>query len=396
MIRFLVLVSLFVSACGSEPSYEVPLPGDNTAQGSVDMPNQELGLCSTSPDGTSLTCTGGQTVALPPAFPNSKDCNQCISKVEDGVVKVKCPNGLNFEFVSVKGEKGDTGAKGDKGDKGSTGTSGKDGSSCSVTADGWVRCTDGTSYKLLQGPKGDTGAAGKDGKDGLNGAKGDTGVAGKDGKDGKDGVGCTLGTNNLGQTTITCGNKTTVIDGCGGGGCWSFGAPPANVYALPANTSQLQNSALLGSPIATNLRDNFADASRDWTLGMPGTTTTPTGVPFTRTEWYQVEWNRGFIDIESKFISSNGTVTFELIADDGAIFEIIGSDCIITVVDNDFLHPPQAKTGTLVVTGTGKFMYSMRMFQGPRHLTALKLSMKNVNTGVFETVSKDSLTYLVK
>jgi len=353
MFRILLLcLTLFISACDSDVTYNIPPEPQSEGVGSVDMNDQELGLCSSSPDGSTLVCTGGQTIALPPAFPSSKDCNQCISKVENGVVKVKCPNGLNFEFVSVKGDKGDMG------------------SSCSVTADGWVKCTDGTSYKLLQGPKGETGKDGIAGKDGKNGT------------DGKDGIGCTLGTNTYGQTTITCGDKTTVIDDGCFGGCWDFGLK-GNVYDLPTNTQSLPDFSAL-TPVATVEVDDLSVFSQASNLGYPGTFTPA----FTKTTWYGIVYT-GYIELPA---CKDDKCIFKLTSDDGARFRL--SSCDILIIDNDGLHPPQSKTG-IAWALPGWHSFKLEYFQGPAILIALGLEVSTDGGITFRLVAPDEYKFKV-
>jgi hypothetical protein len=362
-VALLAFVSSLAAACGEAPS-RVPFKNpNNEPKGTNEFLDQELGLCSATD--TVLTCSNGQSIVLPPTFPHSKNCNQCVTKVENGVVKVKCPNGLSFEFTSIKG---------DKGDKGS------DGSSCSVTADGWVKCTDGTSYKLLQGPKGDKGDTGNTG---ANGSNGKDGVAGKDGKDGKDGVGCTLGENSAGQTTITCGSTTKILVGCGGAGCWSYGAK-GNVYRLPSNTSTLPDFTPM-TPVAVAVSDRFDVPNRQSSLGMPYTYTPN----FTDTEYYGIRFS-GFIELSP---DSSNKVCFKLTSDDGAKF-LLGTS-LTEVVSMPNLQSPTSKVSCLLAA-PGWHQFRLDWFQGPKTQIALQLEVSYDNGSTYRLVDKDELKFEVK
>lgn len=340
----ITVIVMLLTSCGPSDETRRRTP---TEQPTLVETDTAASLTCSSGANNTLQCTNGQSIALPPAFPHSKDCNECITNVVNGIAKVKCPNGLQFEFPLVKGDKGD------KGDKGNNGVDGKAGSSCSVDNHGWVRCTDGTSYKLLAGPKGDRGA------------------------DGKDGGSCRVAKNKLGQTVIKCDDGSEeVLTGCGGGGCWSFGVK-GNVYTIPKTTTTIPNFSVM-VPEETVKLDNFKEFNRQSSLGYPG-------LPH-RLEWYGIQF-KGFIELPT---CKNNKCYLRLTSDDGSRLTIGGT----TVVNNDGLHAPLAKVG-IVNALPGWHMYVLDYFQGPKTqiATALELSVDGGLTYVL--VSKDQLKYEV-
>lgn len=330
--------ALFLVSCGNEDTFNTHREPVVDLDDPAVLEGMDL-TCSSSQSGDNLTCTNGSNLPFPPAFPYNKDCNECKTKVENGVAKVNCPNGLSFEFVLIKGDKGDTGTKGDKGDKGS---------SCSTGTDGWVRCTDGTSYKLLQGPKGDKGDTGTKGD---KGDKGDTGPAGKDGKDA--------------DCTLTC---------CG---CWSFGAT-GNVYTIPSGTSTLPNLSVM-TPEETVTLPRFDEFNRQSSLGFPG-------LPH-RLEWYAIRFT-GYILMTG---SPNNSYKFRLTSDDGAKLYIDGQ----LVVNADGLHPPAAFTGT-ISAAEGWHVLKLDYFQGPRTQIALALEVSMNGGATYRLVQEEELKFLLQ
>lgn len=280
--------------------------------------------------------------------------------------------------------------------KGQDGKDGKNGSSCTVTLDGWVKCTDGSAYKLLQGPKGDTGAAGKDGtngkdgKDGVAGPKGDkgatgntgatgaTGAQGPAGKDGKDGGSCHVSVNSYGQTVITCDDGSTeVVTGCGGYGCWSFGGK-ANVVTIPNTTATMPNlnNVVFEESVVTPQFDTF---NRQSSLGYPG-------MPH-RTTWFAIRYE-GFIEVPA---CPSNYCKYRLTSDDGAIFSIDN----VVVVNHDGLHSPSGKIGSISAL-PGWHTYRLDFFQGPSSQLALALEQSVDGGATFQVVAQDQLKFLVQ
>jgi hypothetical protein len=345
VVLVVLIVALFATGCG--PKDETRRRDNEDKPRLVESDTFASLTCSAGVNNT-LECTNGQSIILPPAFPHSKDCNECITNVVNGIAKVKCPNGLNFEFPLIKGDKGD------KGDTGAVGKDGKNGSSCSVAPDGWVKCTDGSSYKLLQGPKGD---------------KGDKGVKGDS---------CTVAKNAIGQTVIKCEDGSEeVLSGCGGGGCWSYGAK-GNVYTIPTSTTTIPNfSAMV--PEETVKLDNFKEFNRQSSLGYPN-------MPH-RLTWYGIQF-KGFIELPA---CKDNRCYLRLTSDDGSRFTL--GNCVI--INNDGLHSPASKVGSVLAT-PGWHMYTFDYWQGPatQIATALELS---VDGGVtYTVVPKDQLKYEIQ
>ena len=350
-------------------------------------------VCSNNSSGSGMSCENGNYLPLPPTFPHSKECNQCLTKIVDGVASVKCPNGLEFSFSLLKG---DTGAKGDKGDtgakgaNGTNGTNGANGTSCTVTTDGWVRCTDGSNYKLLQGPKGDkgdTGAKGDAGAKGDTGAKGDNGAAGTNGAqgpkgdtgaNGQKGGSCHVGHDEYNRVVISCDDGTREVMGsCGGMGCWSFGAR-GNVYTIPTTTTMLPNLDNM-TPEESVTIPRFDIFNRAWSLGFPNDPA--------RLEWYAIRF-RGYIDVPA---CAQNKCYFRTTSDDGARFYI---DNVLTV-NNDGLHPPQQKTGCIALL-PGWHALKMDWFQGPRTQIALALEISTDGGLTYRLVEQDELKFSVQ
>lgn len=342
IIGVAIIVSLLTS-CGPSDETRRRTPTEDTPK-LVETDTTASLTCSSGANNT-LECTNGQSIVLPPTFPHSKDCNECITNVVNGVAKVKCPNGLNFEFALIKG---------DKGDKGSNGSDGKNGASCSVDNLGWVRCTDGTSYKLLAGPKGDRG------------------------DNGKDGGSCHVAKNDLGQTIIKCDDGSSeILTGCGGGGCWSFGAK-GNVYTIPTTTTTMPNfSAMV--PEETVKLDNFKEFNRQSSLGFPN-------LPH-RLTWYGIQF-KGFIELPA---CKNNVCFLRLTSDDGSKLSIGGQ----SLINNDGLHAPLAKICSVKALA-GWHSYQIEYYQGPITQIALALEVSSDGGVTYQLVTKDQLKYEVQ
>ena len=352
-MKFLVPIVLAMCAisCGSnEPvtaHRDAPIP---TADGGSS--DGAALTCSSSSSGDSLQCTSGQVLPLPPTFPHSTECNQCLTHVLNNVASVECPNGLNFSFTIVAG------------------ANGTNGSSCSTTTDGWVRCTDGTSYKLLSGPKGDKGDTG------ATGSTGATGTHGTNGLNGKDGGSCHAGKNSLGQNIVSCDDGTVdILDGCGGDGCWSYGAK-GNVYTLPNTTTTLPDLTVM-TPEESVIVPQFDIFDRTWSLGYPG-------LPL-RTEWFGILY-QGYIETQTCTLNK---CWFRVTSDDGAKLYI---DNLLVVTD-DGLHPPTAATGNVLAL-PGWHTYKLMYFQGPRTEMALALEYSTDGT-TWNIVPQDQLKFVV-
>lgn len=81
-----------------------------------------------------------------------------------------------------------------------------------------------------------------------------------------------------------------------------------------------------------------------------------------RDEWFAILYDGAFS------VARSGEYAFRLASDDGSILEIDGQG----VIDNDGLHGPLVKRGTMYLKA-GTHQLQLRYFQGPRQLVALQL-----------------------
>lgn len=142
----------------------------------------------------------------------------------------------------------------------------------------------------------------------------------------------------------------------------SFGSAKENpfvfegtIYAIPPGTDRLPNFSKL-KPIGRIYSAVLNITPRDFSTGFPGVSN--------RFEWFAIDY-RGKI-----FIPETRTYTFSLLSDDGAKLIIDGK----TVIDNDGIHPPTKKTGSVKLT-KGFHTVEVQYFQGPRYQVALVLSL---------------------
>jgi hypothetical protein len=324
-MRFLIVFLFFLVSCGSDgPTiYNNPNPSPTPE---TDLNGQTF-LCSS--EGGDLVCEGGEIIPLPPAFPHKEDCNECVTTVENDVATVECPNGLRFQFTLIKGEKGEDGEDGE------------DGSSCSVYPDGWVRCTDGTEYKLERGPKGEKGDKGDQGEKGEKGDPGETIIIHKPCDD-----------------------------------CWSFGAH-GNVYTIPHGTNTMPDYDSM-EPEETVKLDQFDIFDRSSYLGFPG-------LPH-RLTWYGIKFT-GYIHMPE---CEWNLCEFRLTSDDGAILYIGGEE----VVNNDGLQPPTAEVGTIAAL-PGWHEFRLDWYQGPHRQIAIALEISQDGGDTFRLVEYTELRFKI-
>jgi len=95
---------------------------------------------------------------------------------------------------------------------------------------------------------------------------------------------------------------------------------------------------------------------RDFTEGFPGVTK--------RQEWFAIDYTGRF------WIEKPGLYRFVLTSDDGSRLDIDDQ----TVVDNDGIHPPFTKSGSVELAG-GIHRIRVQYFQGPRLQVALVLEI---------------------
>lgn len=128
-----------------------------------------------------------------------------------------------------------------------------------------------------------------------------------------------------------------------------------NIYYLPPGTDRLPDFNKL-KPAGKIYSAILNVTPRNFSQGFPGITE--------RFEWFAIDY-RGRI-----YLPQNKTLTFSLLSDDGAKLIIDGK----TVIDNDGIHPPIKKTGTVRLS-KGFHSVEVQYFQGPRYQVALVLSL---------------------
>jgi hypothetical protein len=128
------------------------------------------------------------------------------------------------------------------------------------------------------------------------------------------------------------------------------------VYHLHRNTSRLpdfQKMKPAGPAIYTS---SLNLPPQDFKQGFPGVTK--------RTEWFAIDYSGKF------WIADPGKYAFALLSDDGAKLSIDDQ----VVIDNDGVHGPYEKTGSVELAGG---LHAMRVsyFQGPKYQVALVLKV---------------------
>lgn len=154
------------------------------------------------------------------------------------------------------------------------------------------------------------------------------------------------------MTAVACGDDsvptfgTTVVIPSGLRG---------QVYHIRHNTSHLPKFEKL-KPRGTIYSSELNIPTQDFNRGFPGLTN--------RFEWFAIDYSGRF------WISKAAIYEFQLLSDDGARLYI--DDQLI--VDNDGLHPPEERSGSLQLT---RGIHRMRLayFQGPRFQVALVLKI---------------------
>ena len=349
-MKSLVLVSicsLFAAACGSNET--ISSGGSASTVAPVSFKDT---TCSSNSSGSELTCSNGSVIPLPASFPSTNVCNQCLTSVVSNVASVECPNGLSFQFTLISGAQGATGTQGSQG---IAGTNGTNGSSCSVGSDGWVRCTDGSAYKLIAGPQGPQGAQGVAGTAGAS---------------------CTVSINSLNEEVLTCPNSSpVVINTACGDNCWSFGVT-GNVYTLPTSTTVLPNFSTMTS-IGTTVLPNFDVLNQVDTNTFPGTMT---GL----TTYFGIQFN-GFIEVPS---SPNSLVFFRLTSDDGSVLNIDG----VQAVSNNGNHSSTAVVGSLSLA-PGWHVMTLNYMQTLPTNFSLILEMSADGGNTYTVVPQDQLKF---
>ncbi|GAA4728380.1 PA14 domain-containing protein [Flavisolibacter ginsenosidimutans] len=126
------------------------------------------------------------------------------------------------------------------------------------------------------------------------------------------------------------------------------------IYYLPVNTPKLPASFDTMKAVATIYTKTVNVPQRSWSTGFPGAGN--------RFEWFAIEYNGKFKPGKA------GRYTFTLLSDDGSRLFIDDS----LVINNDGLHGPAAKSGSLDLSASYHDM-RLQYFQGPRYFVALQL-----------------------
>jgi hypothetical protein len=128
------------------------------------------------------------------------------------------------------------------------------------------------------------------------------------------------------------------------------------VYHIHHNTKKLPNFEKMkpaGPPIYTS---SLNVPAQDFRQGFPGVTK--------RTEWFAIDYTGRF------WIAKPGAYKFNMMSDDGA--KVYIDDQV--VIDNDGIHPPLWKAGTVDLAG-GLHRIRVSYFQGPKWAIALVLKV---------------------
>jgi hypothetical protein len=145
--------------------------------------------------------------------------------------------------------------------------------------------------------------------------------------------------------------------GATGGGSTVFGgrsgAFVGNVCFIPERTRSIRSLGACRTQ-ALIYTDYFDVPTTPFEKGFPGVAD--------RIEWFSILYRGSFE------VSQTGEYEFALASDDGSILRINGR----VIVDNDGLHGPVVKRGTVRLT-QGTHELDLRYFQGPRTLVSLQL-----------------------
>ena len=138
----------------------------------------------------------------------------------------------------------------------------------------------------------------------------------------------------------------------------AFGGPAkksfrGHAYVLPPDTKTLPNLSRM-VPFATLFTDRFNVQAQEFSGGFPG------GLP--QEEWFAIQY-QGVFELPSE-----GSWTFKLVSDDGAVLYIDGEQ----VVDNNGQHTARSVTGQKALTA-GAHTLRLDYFQAKKGAVALQL-----------------------
>jgi hypothetical protein len=126
-----------------------------------------------------------------------------------------------------------------------------------------------------------------------------------------------------------------------------------DVYFIGPNSTRLPDFQKLKS-LGTIYTTALNIPPQDFKQGFPG-------MP-KRFEWFAIDYTGKF------WIDNPGLYGFSLTSDDGSRLYIDDRE----IIDNDGIHPPEERTGSVVLTG-GIHRIRVSYFQGPRFQVALVL-----------------------
>ena len=126
-----------------------------------------------------------------------------------------------------------------------------------------------------------------------------------------------------------------------------------DVYFIGPNATRLPDFQKL-RPLGTIYTTALNIPPQDFKQGFPG-------MP-KRFEWFAIDYTGKF------WIDNPGLYGFSLTSDDGSRLYIDDRE----IIDNDGIHPPEERTGSVVLTG-GIHRIRVSYFQGPRFQVALVL-----------------------
>ena len=146
------------------------------------------------------------------------------------------------------------------------------------------------------------------------------------------------------ETTPTFGTTVVIPSGLRG-----------EVYHIGSRTKVLPDFRKR-KPVGTIYTSSLDVPPQDFQQGFPGVTK--------RYEWFAIDYTGRF------WIDDPGMYSFALLSDDGVKLYI--DDGLL--IDNDGLHPPEEKQGSLELAG-GIHRIRVSYFQGPKFQVALQLKI---------------------
>lgn len=157
------------------------------------------------------------------------------------------------------------------------------------------------------------------------------------------------------MATASNGQQAPVMSGQNdfGSGIASPGSLTGTVYYIPENSPKFPDVSTI-KPSGVVYTQQLNIAPRAFSAGFPGIDN--------RFEWFALRYVGNFN------VSVPGEYKFRVLSDDGANVYVDGKK----IVDNDGIHPPQDKTGSVTLSA-GQHAIQVDYYQGPRDQIALQL-----------------------